>query len=71
MPCSVLVVDDEEATRSALCEILELAGHTVRGVANGREALQEVERHCPEQIGTLFRRGFEASVVVAFLACKR
>jgi len=50
MPCSVLVVDDDEAIRSALCEILELEGYTVRGVANGREALQEVERHCPELV---------------------
>ena len=50
MPCSVLVVDDEEAIRSALCDILELEGYTVRGVANGWEALQEAERHRPELV---------------------
>ena len=50
MPCSVLVVDDEEAIRTTLCEILELEGYTVRGVANGWEALQEVERLRPELV---------------------
>jgi CheY-like chemotaxis protein len=35
----VLVVDDDEAIRDSLCEILEDEGHPAVGVPDGREAL--------------------------------
>jgi CheY-like chemotaxis protein len=43
----VLVVDDDEAIRLMLRELLEFSGYRVRTAANGREALEEVERRPP------------------------
>jgi CheY-like chemotaxis protein len=43
----VLVVDDDEAIRQMLMEVLEISGYHVRTAANGREALEQVERHPP------------------------
>jgi CheY-like chemotaxis protein len=43
----VLVVDDDEAIRLMLMEVLESSGYRVRTAANGREALEEVERRPP------------------------
>jgi len=36
----VLVVDDDEGIRETLCELVELAGCSARGAANGAEALK-------------------------------
>jgi len=49
-PCEVLVVDDDEAIRSTVCDLLELEGYAVGAAVNGREALTEVERHCPRLV---------------------
>ena len=38
----LLLVEDEEESREALRELLELEGLTVRTAANGREALQAI-----------------------------
>jgi CheY-like chemotaxis protein len=38
----VLIVDDDLDIRSTLREALEFEGHTVRAVANGREALEDL-----------------------------
>lgn len=39
-PGYILVVDDDEAIREALAEVLEDEGYQVRSAANGREALR-------------------------------
>jgi len=36
----VLVVDDDQSIREALCELLEDEGRRARGAANGQEALE-------------------------------
>jgi two-component system response regulator FlrC len=41
---NLLVVEDDDALRDALLITLEAAGHGVRGVSGGREALQAMER---------------------------
>ena len=46
----VLVVDDDDAIRTTLCELLEFEGYLVRGAANGRDALQEIDRCCPQLV---------------------
>jgi CheY-like chemotaxis protein len=43
----VLVVDDEDSIRLMLTDVLEAHGYEVTTAANGREALEEVERHPP------------------------
>jgi CheY-like chemotaxis protein len=40
----VLVVDDDQAIRESLCELLEDEGHRAIGAANGREALDILRR---------------------------
>jgi CheY-like chemotaxis protein len=46
----VLVVDDEDAIRRMLTDVFEAYGYEVRTAANGREALEEVERHPPSVV---------------------
>jgi CheY-like chemotaxis protein len=43
--CRVFVVDDDEAIRDSLCEILNDEGYDVVCVANGAEALIELQRY--------------------------
>jgi CheY-like chemotaxis protein len=38
----VLLVEDEEESREALQELLELEGYSVQAVSNGREALEAI-----------------------------
>jgi len=38
--CSVLVIDDDEAIRTAMAEILELLGYQVAVAADGQEAVE-------------------------------
>ncbi|MBI3771273.1 MAG: sigma-54-dependent Fis family transcriptional regulator [Gammaproteobacteria bacterium] len=40
---TVLVVEDDASLREALCDTLELAGYTVKGVSDGNSALKMVE----------------------------
>lgn len=40
----ILVVDDDQAIRDTLCELLEDEGHRALGAANGEEALQMLRR---------------------------
>ena len=42
-----LVVDDDPNILATLTEILELEGHRVRTAANGREALDAIDREAP------------------------
>jgi CheY-like chemotaxis protein len=61
VPIHVLVAEDHELSRVLLKEIIELRGHRVTAVSNGREALEEMERrtfdlvlmdiHMPEMDG--------------------
>lgn len=44
MASEVLVVDDDVDIRESLLELLELEGYSVRGAANGREALEQLRR---------------------------
>lgn len=48
----ILVVDDEEMLRSALCRLLKSAGHRVTEAANGAEALAAIRSHMPQVIVT-------------------
>jgi len=44
----ILVVDDEKDIRNLLRQVLEHAGYQVETAANGREALEMVERSLPD-----------------------
>jgi CheY-like chemotaxis protein len=44
---TVLIVDDNDGVREALTELLELEGYTVFGAANGKEALDQLQRLPP------------------------
>jgi len=46
----ILVVDDEQAFRDVVCEILEAAGHRVWGANDASEALQILEGLTPDLI---------------------
>jgi CheY-like chemotaxis protein len=48
--CSVLVVEDDTATRHLLRRMLEKQGWSVREAENGRTALEEIATHLPELI---------------------
>jgi len=48
--CAVLIVDDDPTIRAVLSEILELEGYPIQTATNGLEALQEVERCCPDVV---------------------
>ncbi|WP_352431715.1 sigma-54 dependent transcriptional regulator, partial [Pyrinomonas sp.] len=44
MPNAVLIVDDEQSIREALCAVLEDEGYAVEAVASGEECLRVTER---------------------------
>jgi CheY-like chemotaxis protein len=46
-PGNILVVEDHEDLRDALCLMLQLAGYQVTGVSNGREAMDYLGRGGP------------------------
>jgi DNA-binding response OmpR family regulator len=46
----VLIVEDDEALRESMAEILEDAGYAVREARDGREALDEAGEHPPDLI---------------------
>jgi DNA-binding NarL/FixJ family response regulator len=52
MPLSILVVEDDEGTRMALQDYLELEGYSVATAADGWIALQRVESFQPQLIIT-------------------
>jgi CheY-like chemotaxis protein len=43
----VLIVDDEEDVRETMCEVVQMAGYTAVGAANGAEALEILARTRP------------------------
>ena len=45
---TVLVVDDEQSVRYTLRAVFEEAGHTVEAAGTAEEALQVLERRCPD-----------------------
>ncbi len=49
-PCSVLLVEDDSATREVLTRALEKAGWAVTEAGNGRQALDQVARQKPRLI---------------------
>jgi len=46
----VLVVDDIDASRQAVCELVEALGHRAVGAASGLAALQQVQRQPPDLV---------------------
>ncbi len=50
MSKSVLIVDDEEATREILQIILEMTGYQVYSAEDGEDALEKVANHLPDII---------------------
>jgi two-component system OmpR family response regulator len=49
-PLSVLIVDDDEATRRMIADALVAEGYTVRAAASGPEAIRSVRRQRPDLI---------------------
>lgn len=49
-PKTILIVDDEESSRAALCEILRERGYQVATARNGREGLEAFSRLRPDLI---------------------
>jgi CheY-like chemotaxis protein len=49
---SILVVDDEETVRRCLRAVLEEAGYSVTEAADGREAIEELQRAKPDLVIT-------------------
>jgi DNA-binding NarL/FixJ family response regulator len=47
---SVLVVDDDEASRRLTSRILDKAGYATRDAASGEEALEAASRECPHLV---------------------
>ena len=47
-PATILVVDDDDAMTSAVCDVLQLAGYCARGVQSGAAALEIVKREIPD-----------------------
>jgi len=47
---SILVVEDDPATRDAVAIVLQDEGYAVTGVANGQEALQHLRRTTPPDL---------------------
>jgi FixJ family two-component response regulator/anti-sigma regulatory factor (Ser/Thr protein kinase) len=43
--CDVLVVDDDDATREGLCELLALSGFSAKGEKDGAQALELIRGH--------------------------
>ena len=43
--CDVLVVDDDDATREGLCELLALSGFSAQGEKDGAQALEAIRGH--------------------------
>lgn len=52
MPLTILVVDDDLGTRVSIADYLELEGYSAIAAANGREALELVDRYRPHLIVT-------------------
>ena len=52
MPLVALVVDDSMIIRHTVCRFLEERGFAVESAANGREALEALERMNPDLIIT-------------------
>ncbi len=44
---TILIVDDDEAIRDALCDILREEGYTIAEASDGGSALAYLERHAP------------------------
>jgi len=47
---TILVVDDQDGVRQLLLEILRGEGFKVSSASNGYEALEELEKECPDLI---------------------
>ena len=44
----ILVVDDDEANRTVMCELIEILNHNAFGAANRREALELMRSETPD-----------------------
>jgi DNA-binding NarL/FixJ family response regulator len=52
MPLTILVVEDDLATRVSITDYLELSGYSAIPAVNGREALAKLDRHQPHLLIT-------------------
>ena len=48
--CDVLVVDDDDAIRDTVAEVLKAEGYTVQAAANGAEALVAIDAQRPRLV---------------------
>ncbi len=55
LEAKILVVDDDAAMTSAVCEVLRQAGYSAHGVQSGRAALEIVKRETPDLLITDLR----------------
>jgi DNA-binding NtrC family response regulator len=55
LQANILVVDDDPAMISALCEVLRQAGYSAHGAQSGRAALELVKREAPDLLITDLR----------------
>jgi CheY-like chemotaxis protein len=46
----ILVVEDEETIRDAMCDALRVLKHECEAAANGAEALQQMRARCPDAV---------------------
>ncbi len=46
----ILVVDDDDAVRDMVKDVLDVEGYSVAAACNGAEALQVIERECPSLV---------------------
>lgn len=53
----ILYADDDELAREMVHQVLEAAGHTVRAVTDGAQALEELRRAAPELVLLDYRMG--------------
>ena len=47
---NILLIEDEQAIRESLTEMLEISGHEVSSASNGKEGLQKLADHTPDII---------------------
>ena len=69
---SVLIVDDDEATRKMLADLLELSGHEVAVAADGTEAITMLSgRHFDAVVLDVMMPSLGGQWVIDYLGAKR
>jgi CheY-like chemotaxis protein len=68
----ILLVEDEDAFRTLVTDVLEIAGYAVHATNDGRAALHYLDRHCVDVIVTdICMPGFDGFELLAKLRERR